>query len=46
MKIVIVEIEQQLDSEQIRDDKVRREYLKFKIREETIAFSKQDGIRM
>ena len=40
MKTVIVETEQQLDSEQIKDDQVRWEYLKFKIRDQTIAFSK------
>ena len=40
MKTAIVETEQQLDSEQIKDDQVRWEYLKFKIRDQTIAFSK------
>ena len=40
MKTVIVETDQQLDSEQINDDQVRWECLKFKIRDQTIAFSK------
>ena len=40
MKTVIVETEQQLDCEQIKNDQVRWEYLKFKIRDQTIAFSK------
>ena len=40
MKTVIVETEQQLDSEQIKDDQVRWEHLKFKIRDQTISFSK------
>ena len=40
MKTLIVETEQQLDSKQIKDDQVRWEYLKFKIRDQTIAFSK------
>ena len=40
MKTVIVETEQQLDREQIKDNQVRWEYLKFKIRDQTIAFSK------
>ena len=40
MKAAIVETEQQLDSEQIKDDQVRWEYLKFKMRVRTIAFSK------
>ena len=40
MKTVIVETMQQLDSEQIKDDQVRWEYLKFKIKDQTIAFSK------
>ena len=40
MKTVTVETEQQLDSKQIKDDQVRWEYLKFKIRDQTIAFSK------
>ena len=39
-KAAIVETEQQLDSEQIKDDQVRWEYLKFKMRVQTIAFSK------
>ena len=32
--------EQQLDSEQIKDDQVRWEYLKFNIRDQIIALSK------
>ena len=40
MKTAIVEIEQKLDSEQIKDNQVRWEYLKFRIRDQTIAFSK------
>ena len=40
MKTAIVETEQKLDSEQIKDNQVRWEYLKFKIRDQTIAFSK------
>ena len=40
MKTAIVETEQQLDSEQIKDDQVRWEYLKFKMRVQAIAFSK------
>ena len=41
MKTVIVQTEQQHDSEQIKDDQVRWEYLKFKIRDQTFAFCKQ-----
>ena len=40
MKTVIVQTEQQHDSEQLKDDQVRWEYLKFKIRDQTFAFSK------
>ena len=39
MKTTIVETKQQLDSEQIKHDQVRWEYLKFKIRDQAIAFS-------
>ena len=40
MKTAIVETEQQLDIEQIKNDQVGWEYLKFKIRDQTITFSK------
>ena len=40
MKTVIVETEQQLDSEQIKDDQVRWEYLKFKIRDQLLLSQK------
>ena len=40
METVIVETEQQLDREQIKDYQVRLEYLKRKIRDQNIAFSK------
>ena len=39
MKTAIVETKQQLDSEQIKHDQVRWEYLKFKIRDQATAFS-------
>ena len=40
MKTLIVETEQKPDSGQIKDDQVRWDYLKLKMRDQTIAFSK------